>query len=288
VQNPAKALGGEVLKRCGSPMVKAHEQRDAFSNEELRQIFSATWFQVGVGRRTRKGLFHSYRPHYYWLPLLALFAGGRLNELAQLYLSDIRIDSAGIAFIDFNLEGEGKLDLDSSESGTGADKSLKTINSQRSIPIHDFLLQRGFLDYVEALRTAGHTRLFPELKFDKNKGYGKAAGSWFNERYLGNTLNMPRDGRRSFHSLRHNYATTLGAAGLATTLKSDLMGHSRSKALVESRYSKGASMAEFKKAIDALAYPLPRIEKFDLFGGMEAVEHALKLKTAHRKPSASI
>ena len=287
-QNPAKALGGEVLKRAGGPRVKAHEQREAFSDAELAQIFSATWFQEGVGRRTRKGLFHAYRPHYYWLPLLALFAGGRLNELAQLYLSDVRVDTSGIAYIDFNLDGEGKLDLDGSESSAFTDKSLKTVNSQRAIPIHHFLVQLGFLDYVDALRSAGHKRLFPELRFDSNKGYGKAAGSWFNERYLGNTLNIPRDGRRSFHSFRHNYATELGAAGLPTTSKSDLMGHSRSKALVESRYDKGSSLVQLKTSVDGLAYRLPHIEKFDVPGGIESIKHALHLKTSHRKPSSRI
>lgn len=282
--NPAKGLGGEVLRRTGGPVARAHEQRDSFSDDELQLIFSAVWFQHGVGHRTRKGLFHAYRPHYYWLPLLALFAGGRLNELAQLYVDDIRVDEAGIFYIDFNLVGEGKLDLDTTESRGTSDKSLKTINSQRTIPIHSYLINLGFLNYVEALRSAGHTRVFPELKFDETKGYGKAAGSWFNERYLGNTLGIPRDGRRSFHSFRHNYATALGAAHLATSLKSDLMGHSRSKALVESRYDKGASMAQFKEAIDALVYPLPMISKFDIKSGLEAIKHALNLKTSHRKP----
>lgn len=285
-QNPAKGLGGEVLKRTGGPATKAHEQRDSFSDDELQLIFSAVWFQHGVGHRTRKGLFHAYRPHYYWLPLLALFAGGRLNELAQLYIDDIRVDETGIAFIDFNLVGEGKLDLDTAEPRGISDKSLKTINSQRTIPIHSCLIDLGFLEYIEALRSAGHIRVFPELKFDETKGYGKAAGCWFNERYLGNTLGIPRDGRRSFHSFRHNYATALGAAHLATSLKSDLMGHSRSKALVESRYDKGASMVQFKEAIDALVYPLPMISKFDIGSGLEAIKHALKLKTAHKKPGA--
>jgi len=204
--------------------------------------------------------------------------------LAQLYIEDICVDVAGISYIDFNLVGEGKLDLDTTESRSTSDKSLKTINSQRTIPIHSCLINLGFLDYVEALRSAGHTRVFPELKFDETKGYGKAAGSWFNERYLGNTLGIPRDGRRSFHSFRHNYATALGAAHLATSLKSDLMGHSRSKALVESRYDKGASMAQFKEAIDALVYPLPMISKFDIKSGLEAIKHALNLKTSHKKP----
>lgn len=278
--NPSKGLGAEVVKRAGGPKVKEHEQREAFSDEQLRLIFSASWFQNGVGQRTAKGLFHGYRPHYYWLPLLALFAGGRLNELAQLYLRDIRVDGSGIAYLDFNLEGADKMDLDRPEAAP--DKSLKTVNAQRAIPIHDFLVQRGFLEYVEALRNAGHTRLFPELKFDRTKGYGKAAGSWFNERYLGIKLKIVRNGLLTFHSLRHHFATALGAAELPTTLKSDLMGHSRSKALVESRYDKGGSLAQFKEGVDKLSYRLPPIAKFNVNEGLEAIKHAIKLKASHK------
>lgn len=283
IQNPATGLGGELLKKAGGPKAKASQQRDAFSSAELDLIFSAPWFQNGVGQRTPKGKFYAYRPHYYWLPLLALFGGGRLNELSQLYLSDIRLDESGIAYFDFNLEGEGKMDLDGMEKSAGTDKSLKTINSQRMIPVHAYLLERGFMEYVNTLRDAGHVRLFPELSFDETKGYGKAAGKWFNERYLGNELRIPRDGRRTFHSLRHNFATALGAAGLQSTLKSDLMGHSRSKTLAESRYDKGASMTVLADGINGLSYPLPSIATFNAEAGLEAIQHALELKAVHGK-----
>jgi integrase len=75
----------------------------------------------------------------------------RLNEACQLYLDDIRQDNAGIWFISINDDAE--------------DKSLKTKASEREVPIHSKLIEFGFLNYVNQVRTLGHKRLFPELNY---------------------------------------------------------------------------------------------------------------------------
>lgn len=277
--NPAKGLGEEIKKGSGIARVRDQDQRSAFSDSELAQIFGVEWFAQGAGRRTPQGRFHSYRPHYYWLPLLGILSGGRLNELSQLYLDDVRQEN-GIWVIDFNLNTPDKTNAD--EGDSGADKSLKTVNAQRLVPVHSKLIELGLLDYVDELRRAGHARLFPELLRDERKGYGKAAGSWFNERFLGNRLGIERDGRKTFHSLRHNFATSLSSAGVPTTIKSDLMGHSRSEALVESRYDKGAALATLRDYIDQIKPALPSITRFDVRAGLESVVHAQRLKNSHK------
>ncbi|ABE43884.1 site-specific integrase [Polaromonas sp. JS666] len=281
--NPAKGLGGELKKRSGSTKVKAHEQRDPLSDVDLQKIFSAVWFTTGSGLKTAKGKFYTYRPHYFWLPLLAIYHGGRLNELSQLYLDDIKTSESGVPYLDFNLLGEDKMDVDEADRSAATDKSLKTVSSQRVVPMHKHLVDLGFREYVSALRDAGYKRLFPELRFNKAKGYGKAAGSWFNERFLGKELGIPRNGRKTFHSMRHNFATALGATATPTTIKSDLMGHSRGLALVEARYDKGGDLLERKKVIDAIQYALPPIAHFNIKDGIQAIKDALKTKESHKK-----
>lgn len=152
--NPAKGLGSDVERKSGATRVKAHEQRDEMAVEDLQKIMSASWYAKGHGERTARGIYFSYRPHYYWLPLLALFTGGRLNELAQLYLADIKTTDGDTQYIDFNLEGADKLNVDDSDQPPAADKSLKTISSAREIPIHKSLVELGFLEYC-ASRTPG-------------------------------------------------------------------------------------------------------------------------------------
>lgn len=281
-KNPAAGLGGEALKAAGHVVLRAHEQRSAFSPLELERIFSARWFADGVGPRTRRGSFFAYRPHYYWLPLLALYAGGRLNELSQLYLKDVCVDANGVSYIDFNLEGRGKLDADEDDDGeesdTGSDKSLKTINSQRAVPVHARLLELGLLEWVDALREAGFDRLFPELLYNSVKGYGKAAGKWFNDSYLGKQLKVPRGTGKVFHSFRHNFATAMSQVDMPGPARADLMGHARVGSEGDRRYTKGMAASETKPHIDKLAYPLPTVGAFRVGEGLEAIADAMKLK----------
>ncbi len=274
--NPATRLGTEAVRKAGKRKKKAHEQRQRLAPDDLNMVFSAPWFKNGVGERTAKGDFYSYRPHYYWLPLLALYCGGRLNELSQLYLADIVLQE-GVHCLDFNLSGEGKLDIDEGDLPDASDKSLKTISSARVIPIPQRLIDLGFLAYVEKLRALGYLRLFPELKFDEEKGYGKQAGSWFNERFLGKKLGIPRNGKKTFHSMRHNFATALGALQADPNQKADLMGHTRKGSTTEVRYDKGI-FSSLKSLIDRIEHPHPPVHVFNVEQGIQAVNDALTLK----------
>ena len=66
------------------------------------------------------------KPDFYWLPLLAMYSGARLGEIANLMLEDIE-------------EVEG---IKVYEICKG-----KTPESQRTVPIHSQLLELGFWEY---------------------------------------------------------------------------------------------------------------------------------------------
>jgi integrase len=296
--NPMSGLARKTTRQSGEDKAD-HERRDPFNDDELNLIFSEAWFTSGVGKRTKQGLFHRYRSYYYWLPLLGLFTGGRINELSQLYLTDVRQTNLGTWFLDFNLDQPDKLDTDESDvvdagsaatSGTAAshknDKSLKTANARRSVPLHSRLLELGFIEYVKALTNARHQRLFPELRFSKGKGYGKEASSWFCERLLGEKLKMVRDGRKVFHSLRHNFATSLERAGVPDRAIRQLMGHELSSDRTHTApgYQHARTVGELKPHIEALSPILPTIAKFDIPSGLQAVNDALAYKA--RQPKA--
>lgn len=266
-KNPAAGLSAEIKV---DSVVKEQDERFAFTQDILNQIFSLEWYKSGVGSKTKSGRFHEYSPYYYWLPLLGLYTGARLNELCQLHLSDFKQSERGTAFIEITIEDDN--------GNVVEDKSIKTKNSKRSLPLHQRLIDLGLIDYCTELKKAGHDRLFPELSHDARKGYGKAAGRWFNERLMGKQLQVPRDGRFTFHSFRHNYATALGQTSIKSTLKADLMGHQRSTALVELRYEKGVSPDSLKTYVNQIEFDLPDITKFKVQEGLIAVEHALKRK----------
>ncbi|WP_438279618.1 site-specific integrase [Pseudomonas alabamensis] len=270
--NPAERVLAKSRKTT-----RAQDERQPFSNGELMQIFSAQWFTNGTGARNSRGRFYQFRPHYYWLPLLGLYTGGRLNELSQLYISDVGVTDSGVHFLDFNLNAPDKLDID------GGDKSLKNLDSQRIVSLHPHLIELGFSTYVKALSAAGYLRVFPELKHDAIKGYGKPAGSWFNERFLGKQLNMPRDGKRTFHSFRHTFITALAEHDVPQDVQSQLAGHSRGESITSKRYRKDTGPERLLSYVKLLDFELPKIRPFIIADGLEAVSEGLNRKARFSK-----
>lgn len=250
-------------------MVREQDRRDLFTDGELEQIFSADWFKKGSGTPNQYGRYTSFRPFHYWLPLLALYVGGRINELCQLYLTDICKDKNGIAYIDFNLDAPDKV-MDE-EAQVGGDKSLKTVNAIRQVPIHPRLIELGLLEYVDALKAAGYDRLFPELKHNKIKGYRAAASKWFNENYFGKVLGFPRDGKKTFHSLRHTFINAVDAFESNERTIAQLVGHVRGSTTAMTTYRKDADVGEQLGVISQLLYSLPDIAQFDSQAGIKAV-----------------
>jgi integrase len=141
----------------------------------------------------------------YWLPLMALYMGARLEEMGQAVVSDV-VKVGGVLCLDINDEGEGK--------------SVKTTSSRRTVPIHPELLRLGFEKYVASVDKGG--RLFPGLQQDQ---FGKWTGNfskWWGRwaRGLGIT-----DRRKVFHSFRHTFKAACRRAGIQEETHDLLTGH---------------------------------------------------------------
>jgi integrase len=184
------------------------DHTDIFEPHEIKA--SLPWFEAGTVERNAQGRFHQYCPFNYWAPLLGLMTGARVNEIAQLLLSDVLADD-GVYYL--NLESDN-------ESG----KKLKNANARRKIPLHSKLISLGFIDYVNALKDAGYARLFPELKPHKTKGYGRPVSAWFNESLLAGRLKLERNRSKSFHSFRHSVSTLLKRRALAQNYERSYLG----------------------------------------------------------------
>lgn len=237
---------------------------DVFEPNDLKAIFSLPQFVSGTGKRNKQGRFHLYQPYYYWMPLLALFTGARVNELAQLRLDDIQ-ESDGVYFFNLDVDGE-------------SDKKLKNANARREIPVHSMLIKLGLIEYLKALRGAGYDRLFPEITPNTVKGYGKAVSGWFNESVLKNKLKLERDRTKSFHSFRHSVSTYLKEKGVNSELRAQLAGHVRGKTETEVRYSKDLKPIHMVEVVEKIDFSLPDIAKFNIPDGLDAVKDALRRK----------
>lgn len=265
---------GMVATLGPSEKVKDQDRRQLFDPAMLVQIFAQNWWRNGRSELSANG-GRKTAPYKYWIPLLALYTGARLNELAQLYLGDVRKSEAGTWYLDFNLDGEGKMDPSGKKSG---DKRLKTVNAQRVIALHPELIRMGFLEYVSALRDAGHSRLFPELRHDKEKGYGKIAGQWFNEHILDGKLKIERGVGLSFHSFRHTFLTACDRIDMPDRMRDDLAGHAAVGSTGHSTYIKARTADEHIATLSRVGFVLPEIAPFDTADGMRALVDALKLR----------
>ncbi|MDH5921076.1 site-specific integrase [Vibrio splendidus] len=197
---------------------KDSEAKNAYSYENLQTLFSTEI-------HTQKKYKH---PHYYWLPLLGLYTGARLNELCQLYRRDV-----------FKQDGLWVIRIDDKFNG----QRLKNNSSRRLIPIHDKLLELGFIDYINDVQ---HERIFPTLKQERD-GFGTAASKWFGR--FKTKLGFERG--HDFHSFRHTVATQLKNADVSHVLTGELLGHSQNN-ITYDRYGKEIQVRKIKEIVDIL------------------------------------
>ena len=185
--------GHKILTKTDLKKATSSTSYKAFTDEELAIIFRP------------EHLCRTNRPADFWLPLLGLFTGARISELCQLDVTDIQ-KHGDIWAISINDEG---------------DKSLKTLASNRLIPIHPVLLDIGFLDYVADAKEVG-TKLFPYLTPDTFGSYGATPSERWGK-YL-DSVDIA-DSQKGFHSFRSTSNNRLKQNGVDEESRCQFIGH---------------------------------------------------------------
>jgi len=217
------------------------EKRDSFDTSDLKKMFSST---IYTGRKPgNHGAYKAgplvIKDARYWLPLIALFQGARLNEMAQLKTSGI-VKTEGIDCILFFKQSK--------------EQRLKNKHSKREIPIHPELKRLGFLTYVETIKASGEERLFPELELD---GFGYYSGHlskkfnyWLRKIGVKSSINC-------FHSFRHTFEDALRDADVAVEIQEKLGGWAASSGNKSSRksYGRGYLVKKLNENIKRVKYP---------------------------------
>lgn len=211
-----------------------------YTPDQLTAIFGSPIFTgyLSDAQPHRVGNLQT-RDHRFWLPLLSLFTGARMGELAQLLVADVRKDR-GRWIIHVTQEGD-------------ASKVVKTKGSQRVIPVHAELERLGFIEFHASRQVSGGLRLFPEIEPDAR---GSLAGNYsrFFGRYV-SKIGVKDDKSVNFHSFRHGMADALRRAGYRDEEFGFLLGHT--KATTTGRYgilSEG-DLIQRCKMIDAVEFP---------------------------------
>jgi integrase len=204
--NPAK--GVRVLDTEA-----AKNKRKPFDLRSLNLIFASPVY--ATGERPTKGRGEAA----YWLPLLALFTGARLEELGQLRPIDVQLEH----YPDENGQDQTGWFIHIRED-VKAGLKLKNAASERLVPVHPELERLGFVQFAEAAKAAKQNRLFPLLKPNI---YGRLTAKWGEwwSTYRRGVCGIT-DKRLVFHSFRHTFKHHASHVGMIEGVQRAIMGHS--------------------------------------------------------------
>lgn len=165
-------------------------ERLPYSTQDLKIIFNDE-----IRRAIRK-------PCLYWLPLIALYTGARLEEIANLELSTVRLNEENIWVFEF-----GK---------------TKTVSSIRTIPIHPELINSGLLEYIEDVKQfwPGANTLFPYMRPVSGRLTHR-----FSQDYGIFKKNLGIDSTKDFHSFRTTVIGILKRAKVSDEMRREYVGH---------------------------------------------------------------
>jgi len=226
--------------------VRAKSKRQMWDGERLRLLFTSpvwTGCKTNAQRSTAGALL--IKDEKYWLPLMGLYHGNRLEEFAQLLRSDVRSDE-DILYFDINDEGL---------------KQIKNQQSKRRVPIHPALLAMGFMAYAESVAPSPGDRLFPKLKpGGADNKLGHSFSKWWT-RYR-REVGVYEPGL-DYHSFRHGVTTKLYAAEVSDVFVDELTGH-EGQGTSRAVYTKEMPLTKLYDAICKVDWP--ELSHFQLTG----------------------
>lgn len=202
--------------------VRPEDRRDPFG-DKLGKVFGGSpWTPADAHPRGGAVQF--------WGPLLGLFHGARLGEIAALRVEDIG-EQRGIPVLTVR---EGK-----------------TSSARRTLAIHPELIRLGFLQMVATRRKARAVQLWEGERADSRGRWGRRLSTGFRAVLVERGIKSPK---LTFHSLRHDWQDAVRAAGLqGGQLGAYLAG--RSGGGVEASYGAGYTVEAKAEAIAKVQFP---------------------------------
>jgi len=216
---------------------RANSKRKPWQGERLRKLFASPLFtgsKTEIARHKPGTLL--VKDAKYWLPILGIYHGNRLEEFAQLERGDVRTQD-GITYFDINDDG---------------DKQVKNEQSKRRVPIHPAVIRLGFLDYVERTAPNESDPLFPDLPpggADGKRGY--TFSKWW-PRYRRKVGLYERG--LDYHSFRHSVTTKLAEAEVSNTIIDELTGH-EGQGTSRTIYTHAMPLAKLYEAVCKIEWP---------------------------------
>lgn len=208
------------------PLGRGRSARDDWSPEDLLTLFRSARYAPGVDRTTAE----------WWLPLIALHSGLRLEEMCRLRPGqDIQTIHGVPCFV-----------IQRHEDGWDP----KTEAGERLVPVHPTLIELGLLELVERRRREGAARVFPELRPYGDDG---KLGHEYSRQFSRLKIGLGIGERTVFHSFRHSVRTMIDSADVQERWLDALLGHEGAGAGVGRRvYNKRTDVERLRQLVEAI------------------------------------
>lgn len=209
-----------------------------FSAAELESIFSESFVP-----------WAAKSPHRWWGPILGLYSGARVTEVAQLYLDDIAcVDGVWGMHINNRFPRQ----------------KIKTKASRRFVPLAQPVLDAGFLEFIEDMKATPQLRLFPHLPAGTSKKDGKPNGLGYgrqlSRQFGAHLAKLTVEKGVTFHAFRHTVSTALARADYMDRDIARITGHTVPGSVLSKHYIDPPTLPERVAMLSALTFPvaLPR------------------------------
>lgn len=243
------------------------DDRPAFTPEDVQILFRHPIWQGWKSKRhwqepgstiIRDGLF--------WVPLIAALTGARRAEIAGLKAEDLEVID-GIPVMHFR---------------PNANRGLKNLVSERTLPLHPQLVELGLMQHARAALKGPQGDMFPDQRPSSGTKFGDPLDYRFRLLVQRQLAGNPEG--KVLHSFRHYVATQLGRIdGLREQVRKDILGHAGDSITAE-RYSETTPLAAKLAALRQL----PSLPVADLPAAEPVRAVARKTRKDGHRPSAQL
>ncbi|MEC8066258.1 MAG: site-specific integrase [Pseudomonadota bacterium] len=207
-----------------------------YDDEQLKQYFSSPAFKGCLNKRDRsKAGDLIIKDELYWYPLIALYAGLRLEEICQMEAQDV-----------CNIEGVWCFDI----NDDGDYKRLKTENSKRIVPVHDSLLDLGILEFFKIDSKVSGDKLWDVKRSPMGK-YSEPASKRLS--CYRKAIGIPET--HTFHSFRATFINELKQSKQELHIVKALVGHEQDD-LTFDGYANKYKVNVLKSVVDLIDFDL--------------------------------
>ena len=197
-----------------------------FTDDELLKIFGDDFLK-----------WAAKYPHRRWGPILGLYSGARVTEVAQLYVADIE-----------QIEGVWGFHVNDRFAG----QKIKNKASRRFVPLAQPVLDSGFLAFHNEAKEAKQLRLFPDLPNSTGLGYGRQLSRQFSS----HLKKLGVEDGVAFHAFRHTMATRLNRAKKSELETARITGHTVTGSVLSKHYIDEQTLPERVDTLAAFKVPV--------------------------------